>query len=469
MFLINLKQQIRLLSRNGWFVTLTILMFLVTLYAVHNGNVHYQQQASELTELSMQHSASLKELKEVARQVAGGENPDNYFDVSPIRVSMTTGGLATMSSDPHSILAIGQSDLFAEYFKVSSREDLALLSFTELSNPVQLLLGNFDLAFVVIYLLPLLVIAFSYNLMSGEKESGSLYLLAANPVNLKVWLLQKTLIRFIIIAVIFLLAVFVACVIYMVPLDFKSFQMIFCTISYMAFWFSLTYLLGSFGMSSEKNAVLGIGFWIVLVLVIPSVVSQAINSLYPTPSRAMLVNEVRMLKKEISKKQGEVLDQYLKDHPELVADKEGASMFWKNYFAGQEMVEKDLAPLINEFEDKLDQQQDWVSSFRFLSPAIVVMDVYNENAGTSTRHYSSFKEQTVEFHHTWRAHFLPFIFNNQMLTPGDLDQLPRFEFDDRSLGVRTNINSAYLLAMVLLLVLCGLAYKYKSSFLLVRN
>ncbi|GAB5528058.1 MAG: DUF3526 domain-containing protein [Roseivirga sp.] len=469
MFLINFKRELQLLTRNGWFVALTLLLLILVTYAVHNGHAHYEQRQSELTELQLQRQTERDGLKKVADEMANGESPDNYFNVSPIRVSISTGALATIDPNPHSVLAIGQSDLYAQQFKVSSREDLALLSFTELSNPVQLLLGNFDLAFVVIYLLPLLVIAFSYNLFSAEKESGSLQLLAANPVNLKVWLLQKTLIRFIIVSLIFVLAVVGSCFLYSVPLDTGTFKMLLCALAYMSFWFSLTYLVGSLGRSSEKNAVYGIGLWIVLVLIIPSAVSQTANSIYPTPSRAVLINEVRLLKKEISKKQDEVLDQYLRNHPELAADDANASMFWKNYFASQEMMETSLEPLIVDFEGKLQQQQDWVSRLRFLSPAVVVMDIYNEAGSTSTRHYASFKDQVVDFHITWREHFLPFVFENKMLTSGDLDKLPVFTFDDHVVKTRITPNLIYLLIITLLQTFLGLAFRYRSSFLLVKN
>lgn len=469
MFLINFKRELQLLTRNGWFVALTVLLLVLVAYAVHNGNAHFEQRKSELTELRLQRQVALEELKKVADQVANGENPDNYFNVSPIRVSISTGALATMEPDPHSVLAIGQSDLYAQQFKISSRDDMALLSFTELSNPVQLLLGNFDLSFVVIYLLPLLVIAFSYNLFSAEKESGSLHLLAANPINLKVWLLQKTLIRLIIVSAIFMLALVASCLMYNLPLDAGVFKMLLSALIYMAFWFSLTYLLGSLGKSSEKNAVYAIGLWIVLVLIIPSAVSQTANSIYPTPSRAILINEVRMLKKEISEKQDEVLDQYLRDHPELVADNENASMFWKNYFASQEMMEKSLEPLILDFDSKLKKQQGWVSRLRFLSPAIVVMDAYNETGATSTRHYASFKDQVVGFHMTWREHFLPFVFENKTLTARDIDQLPEFAFDTQAIDTRINANLAYLMVITLLQAFFGLAFKYRSSFLLVKN
>ena len=45
--------------------------------------------------------------------------------------------------------------------------------------------GRFDLAFVLIYLYPLLILALTYNLLSAEKEQGTLALALSQPVSLR--------------------------------------------------------------------------------------------------------------------------------------------------------------------------------------------------------------------------------------------------------------------------------------------
>ena len=45
------------------------------------------------------------------------------------------------------------------------------------------MVGRFDLAFVVVYLLPLLVLALSFNVLSEEREQGTLALTLSQPVS----------------------------------------------------------------------------------------------------------------------------------------------------------------------------------------------------------------------------------------------------------------------------------------------
>ena len=55
----------------------------------------------------------------------------------------------------------------------------------ELENPVNLMTGAFDIAFVVIFLLPIFILAISYDLLSSERERGTLAMILAHPISLK--------------------------------------------------------------------------------------------------------------------------------------------------------------------------------------------------------------------------------------------------------------------------------------------
>jgi ABC-2 type transport system permease protein len=49
-------------------------------------------------------------------------------------------------------------------------------------NPLHAATGWFDIAFVVTFLLPLMVFAFGYDVLSGERERGTLALVLAQPI-----------------------------------------------------------------------------------------------------------------------------------------------------------------------------------------------------------------------------------------------------------------------------------------------
>lgn len=102
---------------------------------------------------------------------------------------------ASLPPAPLAALAIGQSDLLPYYFKVSTDARENIVAATELENPHRLLVGRFDLAFVLIYLYPLLILGITYNLLSAEKEQGTLALALSQPVALSTLVAGKVALR----------------------------------------------------------------------------------------------------------------------------------------------------------------------------------------------------------------------------------------------------------------------------------
>ena len=66
---------------------------------------------------------------------------------------------------------------------------------TEIENPNRLLAGRFDLAFVIVFLYPLLILTLSYNMLSAEQEQGTLALTLSQPVSLRTLVSGKVLLR----------------------------------------------------------------------------------------------------------------------------------------------------------------------------------------------------------------------------------------------------------------------------------
>ncbi|WP_286755390.1 DUF3526 domain-containing protein [Roseivirga sp. UBA838] len=461
---LNIRHELKLLSRNFWFVSLSLVLVLLCLYAGHNGLKHYERRTADQQEALAAQQAKEQLIKEVALTLSKGEEHPNAYRLSPMNLAISTGRLGTMPATQMSKLAIGQSDLYTHQLKIALNEDLATLSFNELNNPVQLLFGNFDLAFVLTYLVPLIIIAFTYNLRTRELESGRLKLLASNPIKINLWLLQRFIIRYF-----FLLLILTAVLLATVLIARTGFSMqllvfFLLTYAYLAFWFAISYLANLLGRSSARNAVSMLSLWILLVLVVPTVINQAANTVYPMPSRVKLLNEIRQTKKELSKEQNKVLDEYLRNHPELISNKgENAYGYWQDYFASQELTEKRLAPLIERFDAQLAKQQRWVNAWGILSPAVMFHDGATRLAGTSSAHYEQFKDYVRSFSLNWRAHFMPFVFKNEMLGLQELDNLPEFQFRSRSRTAGVFMNISVLLVFSALTVIWGLALEGKRQ------
>lgn len=70
-------------------------------------------------------------------------------------------------------IALGERDVQAFNLKIRVTALQGQLYDTDLANPLLASFGHFDLAFVFVVLAPLLVIALTYNLHSGEVEAGT--------------------------------------------------------------------------------------------------------------------------------------------------------------------------------------------------------------------------------------------------------------------------------------------------------
>lgn len=113
---------------------------------------------------------------------AGEVSPFATGPDHPYYLGTRQGTNAFLPPGPLASLAAGQTDLYPFGYLVTTGNRESLVTSEPLENPVKLHTGTFDLAFVLIYLGPLLILALSFNLISEEKEGGTLGLLLSQPV-----------------------------------------------------------------------------------------------------------------------------------------------------------------------------------------------------------------------------------------------------------------------------------------------
>lgn len=456
------------LIRQRWLQLLTFVLLILVVFAVVNGNQKVNQRIADIQ--SAQKAVSEKDAlgKVLLDSIEAGlavDVPRWYMPDRPHVIGNTYPRIAAMPPDNLAIIATGQSDIYTHYVKPALYGESFELNYTELSNPVQLMFGTFDLAFVLIYLLPLIVIAFTYNILSSEREQGILPVIASHPISLYRWLLEKSLIRYVLLTGILVVLLVGALVISGMPVLVESGKVVsflLLAVAYVLFWFILACLVNLRGQSSANNAVWLIACWIVFVLLIPSSVNQMANSLYPVPSRAKLINELRVVNAIAEEKADELLESFLRDHPEL-AGFEGGSRGWKEYFATQDLIRSEIKPVLEEYEGKLLQQQKWVSQLRFISPALLLQSAFNELSGTSTRHYEDYRAQVKDFSLTWRDYFLPKIFKGEAFTKAMMADLPEFEYQASELYGKSAINTVMLFSYCLVLLLGGMLWSTQTK------
>jgi ABC-2 type transport system permease protein len=346
---------------------------------------------------------------------------------------------AAMPPAPLASLSIGQSDLLPYYFKISTRSQQTFTSIDELENPTNLLAGRFDTAFVIVYLLPLVILALSYNFLSGEREGGTLLMLLAQPISLRNVVLGKIVLRFSVVVVL--------------ALGFPSLFFLLgggnftvegapvgaglwaaAIVAYVAFWFALAVAVNVFNWKSATNAVALAAVWLFFVILIPSLVGILVTSVYPVPSRVEMIGSMRALSSEASAQGSKILAKYTEDHPELVQGEYDPNDAAARTYAVQETVDRRIQPVLALYDEQLEKQQNLANNLRFLSPAIIIQEALNDVSGTSSRRYKYFLAQVKNFHAEWQNYFIPRVFQKAKITAATYDAAPQFAWREESSG-----------------------------------
>lgn len=375
---------------------------------------------------------------EIAAQARSGARVSPFAD--PGNPSTFAGRRGVRSAGlppaPLGAFSIGQSDLLPSSLQVSMETRDVAAATSEIENPSRLLVGRFDLAFVVIYLYPLLILGLTYNLLSGEREDGTLALVLSQPVTVGTLVAAKVTVR---MALLFALIVGTALLATAVGvltqgagpgLVVRAALWTLAVGAYGAVWFALAVAVISLGRASASNATLLASAWLLLVVLVPALLNVLVNALYPVPSRVQLVQAVREASDAANARGSALLARYFEEHPELAGGDVAAAAndMAAIRLAVSEAVAHDVRPVLQTYERQRQRQERLVEQARVLSPALLMQDALNDIAGTGTARYRHFLAEVDRFQAAWRAHFSPLIVSRGRVST--LDAVPTFSYRD---------------------------------------
>ncbi|MFM8532424.1 MAG: ABC transporter permease [Acidimicrobiia bacterium] len=437
-----LKHEWRALTADATVWAIAAIFAAAIGYGVWNGGRWVTFQRGALQSAAAEESARYDRLKaQVAALSAPGAKVSPFADPrSPSNLGGRLGPrYAMLPPGPLAPLAIGQSDLLPYYFKVSTDARENIVTATEIENPNRLLAGRFDLAFVIIFLYPLLILALTYNMLSSEQEQGTLSLALSQPVSLRTMVSGKVALRALVLLA--LLVAFSAAALAVTGADLSApgaatrlSLWLAIVAAYGAFWFALSIAVAALGKNSTTNATILASAWLVLIVMTPSLFNLMASVFYPVPSRVEMVQATRVAQDEANKGGAQALARFYDDHPELATGDPAQAMNDFNVVrvAVNDEVERRVRPVVDRYEAQLAKQQGMMDSLRFLSPAILMQGALNDIAGTGTERHRDYLAQVDAYHQRWRDYFVPKIFAKALMA--DFDAIPRFEYREEPTG-----------------------------------
>lgn len=465
-----MRQELRLLlaERSLWIVA---ALFLVLIgYALYNGllqtRLRDQAQAAIVASDTQTRSDQLALL---GRILQGSATPAPFQNPSdPANMGGGYGAHhAILPSGPLAPVALGQTDLFPGQFKVTFQSRIHFIHNNDIENPWHLLSGHFDLAFVIVYLLPLLIFALSYNLLSAERESGTLRLLMSQPLLLRTLVVGKVAVRAaVLLGMAALLPVAVLLLARPQALDAAGATAWWALLvaAYALFWFALVVAVNAFGKSSATNAMLLVIAWVVLVLIVPVLLNLGVTAASPAPSRTELATRTRMVTIEAMKRYEKLLaaDYRYMDKPEVLVPKNGRIELSGRQLANfsiQRQTDDEIQPELDRFDAQQARQQQLVARYSAVSPAAVAYEAMTGLAGTGSRRHAHFMAQMADYHRAWKEFFFPRIDGGIAMSEADFARIPAFAWKEEPAPlVRGQAAIALLQLLVPALLLLGLAF-----------
>jgi ABC-2 type transport system permease protein len=440
--LFRLELQLLARERAAWIL---IVLFSASLaYGIWNGSRLAQRQQDVVTTLKEDADGFQSQVRDVLSKQS----------VDPKAIA-GRGTTAILPAPPLPLLAAGQSDLSPAHetvvlWKLGSPSDAR----SELENPSHLMAGRFDLAFVLVWLFPLFLLGFVYDLIAGDREVGTLRLALAQGITPWRWMGARAIARALPVIIVAGLATLTAGM--SSGAADKSMRLVFALVAVLAyglFWIALAVVVNTVARSAAGAATALGAAWVMLVLVLPTLLNVIVETLYPIPSRPELVAAGRKASGEAEKRGGELMNSFYRDHPELAPPGQQAD-FYAQHLTVQTEVGRSVEPVRQKFDAQLARQQTAVGRWRFVSPAIALHEALTDLAGTGYWRYRAFREQVVALRQAVSGFFTPRIHKRELITMADADKLPQFEFREEPANlwmgrVLTSLGGILVLALAL--------------------
>ncbi len=357
---------------------------------------------------------------------------------------------------PLSGLSLGQRDVNPSIQSVTIRALESQRYDADLTNPANLLLGNLDFSFVLIYLFPLLLIACCYNLVSDERESGTWKLIVVQQPNVMSVICRLYAIRVGVIMTILAVLLVLAVVLLRVPLDGALAGFVGMSVLYVLFWSAVCFWVTSLRQRSSVNALLLVTGWLGLIVLLPTVLNTYVVTRYPTPEalETTLAARKGYHEKWDTDKQ-RTMQAFFAHYPQFRSIPPPKLAFdWPWYYAMQQLGDDEAAKSADALRAKIARRETVSRQLaRFIPPLHTQLQL-NELARSGLANQLRFQEATGRFHEGLCLHFYERMFRD---TPVSAENWNRFDvktFHDDT-PADTVMGLLPLLAFILLFACVG--------------
>lgn len=431
-----------------------ITIGLLTLLALFAGWQRTNQNAEYLATLDHENTLQRRFLESTFQEEESSDDlsPSQIDRQSELQMSAKSPDMmryvgeiwwALYPASPMSVNAMGASDQWPDHYCHAGSSTTQTIARTVDANPSLASIGAFDLALVIGAILPLAVIALTYNVIASDREQGRWPLVRLHASSISQLVIIRCLVRVAALAV--TVIVLNAC--FTLPFIFNQSAIgamggffVWCgwVVAYSGFWLALAISVNSLRLSSSGAGLLLLFCWGMLVIAIPSVVQRAANRMFPIPSQAGLIAIEEEIQEQAEQEEDKIWAEFLLQNPDFRLDDENPQQeYLLRDIALNQTIRSRVRDEIDGFFGRFLERESFLDRCQFLSPLLAWRTAADQSAGVSLRHYVSFTKQTCNFHDDYIRYFEPFSISGQELSQADIQAIPRFQTNH--LGTRLDL------------------------------
>lgn len=334
------------------------------------------------------------------------------------------------SPSPLAFAALGQRDLSPSVLRVRALALEAQLYENEQANPELALPGRFDLAFVTVYLAPLVLIVLLHDLWSGEREAGRLAALQAIPRSLSRIFISRAGVRAALVALALLAPFGVGALVEGAALG-TALMFAAALIGVVVFWTLAILAVARLGARSTVNAAALASLWFGLTLVGPAAANLVVTAAVPVTEGPRLARENRdAVHGAWDLPRQPTLDQFIALYPEWADTAPMTEPFhWKWYFAFQHLGDVAVADLSQAYRQGIERREQLSGVAGWLMPPVGLQQMMHRLAETDVTAQLAYQDRVRAYHTEIREFYYLYLFRDQPFGPEDFAKAPRYQPD----------------------------------------
>jgi ABC-2 type transport system permease protein len=387
------------------------------------------------------------------KQLADAKPGTNMFFATPqvtaFRPVLSPGGMAPLS--------IGQAEAYPYAARTQPLSDITMFDAfrADVDNPAVRAVGRFDLAFVIIVMLPLLLLAGSFDLWSRERERGVAALILSQPVPITSLLAGKAFARALALLPPAIIVTLGALLLVGADNPGGLIATALTVGAYGLFWILVATLINVFAKRSTDAALAGGSVWLLIVVLGPALALATADILAPAPSQVQFANEYRAASLAIRRDQRLAREA---QGPEVIRIPAPHIPDRVRVFMAERAVEDaKLAPMVATHEDALARRHAVLDRLRLFLPAVAAQDALDRIAGSDADRALSFQQQAMGFKQELEHWLADRLDRDLLMTSQDYDLVPTFQFQEPAAGLFQAKMLADLGALFIACLLLGAA------------